>query len=119
VVALPAKLRPKRRAFPCSASKTDCLLALWRESGSRGVAVTAAPDQIILACRDTIVAGAMPYDPVRVEAVPAGNLGEHRDGGMVAPLVVRITYARQGGYEVRKARVKCTLDASGQVASLA
>ena len=61
----------------------------------------------------------MPYDPVRVEAVPAGSVGKHRKGGMVAPLFVRITYARQGGYEVRKARVKCTLDASGQVASLA
>lgn len=110
-------------------STRDCIVASDDE-GSHQVrsglpklralpAVAGTPDQIVAACRDTIVAGAMPHDPVSVEAVTAGKVGRHGKSGLVAPLFVRIVYARQGGYEVRQASVKCRLDAQGTVASLA
>jgi ABC-type nitrate/sulfonate/bicarbonate transport system substrate-binding protein len=79
----------------------------------------APPSAIVLACRNGIIRAAMPFDPLSVEAVSAGKVRAVADGGQVAPLSVRIVYARLGGPEVRKAKVACRVDASGAVISVA
>jgi hypothetical protein len=121
-VKLPGKLLPKRPPLRCGEDSADCLLAVRDGDNAPKLAALRAkagvPDQIISAGRQTIVAGAMPHDPVQVDTVSVGQLGRQGDG-LVAPLFVRIVYARQGGYEVREANVKCRLDASGTVSSLA
>ena len=79
---------------------------------------TSAPLAMVTACRNSIVEGAMPHDPVRVDAVSAGDVRQLENGDRVAPLVVRIVYDRDGGYEVREAPIDCLVDASGAVVSL-
>jgi hypothetical protein len=78
-----------------------------------------APPEILNACRNGIVQAAQPFDAVRVDAVSAGSVQGTHDGGQIAPLVVRIVYDRQGGYETREAAVACHVDAAGSVVSLA
>jgi hypothetical protein len=74
-----------------------------------------APQPTVTACREGIVQGALPYDAVRVDAVSAGAVQQVQGGGHIAPLIVRIVYDRQGGYEVREARIACQVDAGGAV----
>lgn len=78
----------------------------------------AAPVATVTACREGIVRGAMAYDPVQVDAVSAGEVQPLAGGGQMAPLVVRIVYSRQGGYEIREAKVQCQLDEGGSVIAL-
>ena len=78
-----------------------------------------APRAILTACREGIIQAALAFDPVRVDAVSAGDIRATENGGRIAPLVVRIVYDRQGGYETREAEVACHLDAAGAVVSLA
>jgi len=55
---------------------------------------------------------------VEVDAASAGPA--RRDGGdvLVAPVAVRIIYARQGGNEVRQSLVACRVTARGRVIAL-
>jgi hypothetical protein len=78
-----------------------------------------APLEIVTACRNGVIQAALPFDPVHVDAVSAGGLEEAEGGGYVAPLIVRIVYDREGGYEIREAEVTCQVDAAGVVVSLA
>lgn len=80
--------------------------------------VEGVPVGTVQACRSGIIQGAMPYDPVRIDAVSAGNVQRMKGGGEIAPLVVRIVYDRQGGYEIREAKVNCQLNAEGRVVAL-
>lgn len=78
-------------------------------------AVPGTPGGVLRVCRQAIAAAASPLGAVRVRAASAGRLIAHRRGALTAPLVVRIDYAGQSGIEVRQARVRCRLNASGRV----
>lgn len=78
----------------------------------------AVPVGTVTACRNGIIWGARPHDPVRIDAVSAGKLRRMQGGGVIAPLMVRIVYDRQGGYEIREAKVNCQLNANGAVVVL-
>ncbi|RWM81628.1 MAG: hypothetical protein EOR81_06160 [Mesorhizobium sp.] len=73
------------------------------------------PQAVVRACRTAIASAATPLGAVRVHAVSAGPLRQQRRGALTARIEVRIHYARQGGIEVRRARVGCRLDAAGRV----
>ncbi|RWK63123.1 hypothetical protein [Mesorhizobium sp.] len=73
------------------------------------------PQAVVRACRTAIASAATPLGAVRVHAVSAGPLRQERRGALTARIEVRIHYARQGGIEVRRARVGCRLDAAGRV----
>jgi hypothetical protein len=76
------------------------------------------PPAVVLACRTAIASAAKPLGAVRVHAVSAGPLRQRRRGALTARIEVRIHYARQGGIEVRQARVGCRLDAAGRVTAV-
>jgi hypothetical protein len=76
------------------------------------------PLQIVQACRTSVVEAAIPYGAVRVDAVSAGRLNRTRDGGLAAPIAVRVTYARAEASQVRQSQIVCRLDASGAVVDL-
>ncbi|CDX21703.1 conserved exported hypothetical protein [Mesorhizobium sp. ORS 3324] len=76
------------------------------------------PAAVVRACRAAIARAAIPLDAVRVYAASAGPLRQRR-GLLTAPIEVRIAYKRQGGIEVRQARVGCRLDTAGKVTAVA
>lgn len=78
----------------------------------------AIPLAVVRACRQAIVSAASPLGAVWVGATSAGPLQRDRRGALVAPLAVRIDYARQGGIQVRQARITCRLDSAGRVISV-
>lgn len=82
---------------------------------ARFVAVPGTPPAVVRVCRQAIASAASPLGAVRVRAASAGPLQRDRRGALTAPLAVRIDYAGLGGIEVRQARIKCRLDASGRV----
>jgi hypothetical protein len=73
------------------------------------------PPAVVRACHEAIASAAAPLGAVRVRAASAGPLRRLRSGTLSAPVEVRIHYARQGGIEVRQARIRCRLDARGRV----
>jgi len=75
------------------------------------------PSAVVGACRAAIMSAAVPLGAVRVYAASAGSLRQ-RQGGLTAPIEVRIDYARQGGIEVRQAQVGCLLSAAGRVTAV-
>ena len=77
-------------------------------------AIPGTPNSVVRICVQAIERAAMPYGVVRVDAASSGPLRRQRHGTL-APLRVRIQYARQGSVEVRQARVSCRLDATGGV----
>ena len=102
-IALPARLRPVGRGGDRP----------WRPFASRG-----APGAVVQACHDAIESAAISFGVVSVRAKSAGSL-RHVGRGMVsAPVDVRIRYQRRGGVEVRQARIRCHLDATGKVLKL-
>jgi len=119
VFALPVALSPQ---LPCGAGHS----AHCERDASEGealfaqamTAVARVPTAVVAACREGIIKAASAYDPVQVDVVGAGNAQLLEGGGQIAPLVVRIVYDRQGGYETREARVGCQVDAFGKAVSL-
>lgn len=80
--------------------------------------VPGIPTAIVRACRGAVETAADPYGAVDVSAKSSGSL-RRLDGGLVsAPIYVRIKYQREGGAEVRQARIKCQLTAAGKVVKL-
>jgi hypothetical protein len=128
-LGLPGELVPRLPCGPagnisCSASRPgDRELAEYAPRFAEAITVVSlqptAPIEVIAACREGIIQAALPFNPVRVDAVSAGGLRTSEDGGQVAPLVVRIVYDRAGGYETREAEVSCRVDDTGAVVSLA
>jgi hypothetical protein len=115
--ALPVALSPQ----PCgTASSAHCDHnggeALFARATA--AAIAGVPTAIIAACREGIIRAAQPYDPIQVDVVGAGSAQQLKAGGQIAPLVVRIIYDRQGGYETREARVGCHVNALGQAVAL-
>ncbi|AZN98469.1 hypothetical protein EJ066_15550 [Mesorhizobium sp. M9A.F.Ca.ET.002.03.1.2] len=76
------------------------------------------PPVVVRTCRTAIASAATLLGAVRVHAVSAGPLRQQRRGALMARIEVRIHYARQGGIEVRQARVDCRLDAAGRVTAV-
>jgi hypothetical protein len=107
-LTLPASLVPRPEA---SGPET---------TGSVGSLVPRAdlPGQLVEACRTSIATAALPYGAMRVEAVGAGRASRTQDGGLTAPLEVRVTYARASARQVRQSRVACQLNAAGTVVAL-
>jgi hypothetical protein len=76
------------------------------------------PQQVVQDCRAAIVAAAIPYGVVRVDAASAGPMRSAR-GGFAAPVEFRIVYNRQGGLETRQAAINCRLNTAGRVVAAA
>jgi hypothetical protein len=89
-------------------------------TGSVGSLVPRAsiPGQIVDACRTSVATAARPYGAMRVEAVGAGQARRTQDGGLTAPLEVRVMYARANARQVRQSRVACQINAAGTVVAL-
>ena len=81
-------------------------------------AIPGTPIAVVRACSEAIEVAAKPYGMESVRAKSAGSLRRLRRGAVSAPIAVRIHYARQGGDEIRQARIKCHLDATGKVIRL-
>jgi hypothetical protein len=76
------------------------------------------PQQVVQDCRTAIVAAALPYGVVRVDAASAGPMQSAR-GGFVAPVEFRIVYNRRGGLETRQATINCRMNTAGRVVAAA
>ncbi len=107
-LALPSSLVPRLEASGPSA--TEFLEPRVRRSNISG--------QIVQACRASIVIAARPYGAVQVDAAGAGQASRTQDGGITAPVDVRVVYARANARQVRQSRVACRLDAAGTVVAL-
>lgn len=79
---------------------------------------SGTPSRMISACRDSVRQAAAPHGLVGLEAVSAGRPQRDGRGLTVAPLEVRVIYARQGGHEVRQSRITCRVNARGSVVAL-
>ncbi|RWQ84362.1 MAG: hypothetical protein EOS85_10820 [Mesorhizobium sp.] len=110
-IALPPALRPSK------AGEGDSTKGYPFGSLRPLKAKPGTPAAVVRACRAAIMSAATPLGAVGVHAVSAGALRQHR-GALTAPIEVRIDYARQGGIEVRRARVGCRLDAAGRVTAV-
>ena len=96
---------------------------LWPRSGRSSAvttieAIPGTPGAMVRACREAIELAAIPFGVVNVRAMSAGSLSRLSRGAVSAPIAVRIHYARQGGAEIRQARIRCHLDAAGRVIRL-
>jgi hypothetical protein len=74
--------------------------------------------ELVRACRQSIVAAAIPYGAVYVDTASAGRPRRSAAGILAVPIEVRIIYSRQGGHEVRQSRTTCRLNATGTVVGL-
>ncbi|WP_095089592.1 hypothetical protein [Mesorhizobium sophorae] len=115
-VALPRSLRPSKGGRDTFWSNTTGYPT--RPLPVPLKAIPGTPSAVVRVCRQAIMSAAKPLGAVRVYAASAGTLRRHRRGALTAPIEVRIDYARQGGIEVRQARVGCRLDAAGQVVAV-
>jgi hypothetical protein len=79
---------------------------------------SGTPQQVVQECRAAIVAAALPYGVMRVDAVSAGPMRSAR-GGFAAPVEFRIVYNRRGGLETRQATINCRLNTAGRVVAAA
>ncbi|TGP27221.1 MULTISPECIES: hypothetical protein [unclassified Mesorhizobium] len=80
-------------------------------------AIPGTPAAVVRACHAAIMNAAKPLGAVRVYAASAGP-ARRAQSGLNAPIAVRIDYERQGGIEVRQARVDCRLNAAGTVTAV-
>jgi hypothetical protein len=76
------------------------------------------PAQVVRNCREAIVAAALRYGVVRVDAAAAGPMRAAR-GGYSAPIEFRMVYSRRGGLETRSATVDCRMNTAGRVIAAA
>lgn len=111
-ISLPPVLRPSRAGNSDLRRVTDRLGPFSPLRAKPGT-----PAALVRDCRAAIMAAAKPLGAVRVYAASAGSLRQGR-GGLNAPIEVRIDYERQGGIEVRQARVGCRLNAAGMVVAV-
>ncbi len=73
---------------------------------------------VLNACRTALVRAAKAKGAAAVEVAGAGASLSSPDGGLSAPLFVRIRYARGGRSQVRQSGVDCRLNAKRQVVAL-
>jgi hypothetical protein len=115
-LALPLSLVPLREGSEDSNNQP-------RRQGTAGLGAPLVPRigtpvQIVEACRTSIASAAVPYGAVRVDAASAGRLNATPDGGIMAPVQVRVVYARAKRSQMRQSRVACQLNAAGAVVAL-
>ncbi len=77
--------------------------------------VGPGPNRTVETCRQTVAGEAEKIGAKQVEAVSAGP--EHVDakGHYVAPVLIRVNYARHGGHEVREAVLTCIVDQNDKI----
>jgi hypothetical protein len=135
-ISLPAALAPcddlprrreAARRNPCGPRYTALFAGVGQVSGTRedlarfGTPLRGrggTPQQVVHSCREAIVAAALPYGVVRVDAASAGPM-RSGSGGYAAPVEFRIVYNRQGGLETRQATINCRMNMAGRVISAA
>ncbi len=110
-IALPRILLPsKARSYKSGQGRGYPLLSVAPLK-----AIPGTPRDVVRVCRQAIEFAARPLGAVNVRAASAGPLSRQRRGAITAPLHVRIDYERQGGIDVREARIRCHLDVAGRV----
>ena len=115
-LSLPLSLLPLREG-----SETPAGQARRQGTASLGAPLVpriGTPAQIVEACRTSIASAAVPYGAVQVDAASAGRLNPTPDGGVTAPVQVRVVYARAKRSQMRQSRVACQLNAAGAVVAL-
>jgi hypothetical protein len=80
--------------------------------------VPGTPVEIVWACREAIAAAARPHGAIQVDASSVGIMRRDGNGNIGAPLEVRVIYDRQGGPEIKQARIDCRLDSRRRVTDL-
>lgn len=115
-IVLPRNLRPSKNGRDMFGRATTGYPMLRLQVPL--TAIPGTPPAVVRVCRQAIMSAATPLGALRVHVVSAGPLRRHRRGALTAPIEVRIDYARQGGIEVRQARVGCRLDAAGKVVAV-
>lgn len=83
------------------------------DAGIRATPGTSAA--VVEACRTMLQELSAPLGAVKVEAYSAGTERLSGDGGVLAPLHVRIIYAVEDRHEVRETRISCHIDREGYV----
>lgn len=80
-----------------------------------GEPLPSAPGEngTVEACRAAVEGEARKLGAGEVEAASGGPHRRDRAGRLVAPVLVRITYPRPGGYEVRESTLTCVVDRRG------
>lgn len=73
------------------------------------------PNRTVDTCRTVVQGEAARLGAREVEAVSAGRHRLNNKGQYVAPVLMRITYTRPDGYEVRQARMTCIVDRRGKI----
>jgi hypothetical protein len=80
--------------------------------------IPGTPNSVVRTCRRAVETAAGPYGAISVSAKSSGSMSRLNGGLVSAPIYVRIKYRRQGGLEVREARIRCKLDTAGKVVRL-
>ena len=95
-MALPPELLPAcgGRGLPGCSSERASAVIIKKRSLSRAA----------LACRNALVQSARPYNPVSIDAVPAGRSKRLKGGGELTPLMVRIVMPTQAAKTFGKPR---------------
>jgi hypothetical protein len=106
---LPASLAPTRGGTYASLGQFRLTALPFR----RGTSITT-----VRACREAAVEASRPFGAVRVDAAGAGATRSQPGGSFLAPVEIRIVYARGGRYQVRRADAWCELDAAGRVIAI-
>ncbi len=107
-MSLPRSLMPRLEAS--GSATADFTDPAFRQAAPTG--------RFVQTCRASIAAAALPYGAVQVDAASAGQASRTPDGGLTAPISVRVVYARANARQVRQSRVACQLDAAGAVVAL-
>jgi hypothetical protein len=119
--------RERSRGNPCGPRYTAYFPEIGPVSGTREdverfrsplTPRPGTPQAVVQNCRAAVVASALPYGVVRVDAASAGAMQSAR-GGFAAPVEFRIVYNRQGGLETRQATINCRMNAEGRVVAAA
>ena len=116
-LSLPLALVPLQEGSEASSPQSRRQRGVAR-LGAPLVPRIGTPVQIVEACRTSVASAAVPYGAVRVEAASAGRLNPMPDGGVTAPVEVRVVYARAKASQTRQSRVACRLNAAGTVVAL-
>jgi len=89
---------------------------IWRRTVVRLKRRANVPVSVVEGCRQAVEAAASRFGPVRVAAAAAGSTRAVTRGRFEAPIEMQVVYyASEGGYEVRRSRVACRLNAAGRV----
>jgi hypothetical protein len=106
---LPSSLAPSGPGTYASLGRVQLTALPFR----RGTNITT-----VRACRAAVVEASRPFGAVRVDAAGAGPTRVRTGGSVLAPVEVRIVYARGGRYQVRRADTWCELDTAGRVIAI-